>query len=456
MTGATANPAQRTPSLLFRLSASALVVVVLALSLIGLVVDRAFRAAEETALKERLEAGMFAVLSGLEVSSSGRLDWAGAPAESLLTQPQSGLYAGVRTAADQWLSPSTLGVEIALSSLPLERGEERFSVPGDDADWFVYRRGLGWEVLDDGIVDLVVWVAEDRSRIASSVASFRRDLWRWLALAAAVLVIAQFVLLWQPLLVLRRVAGEVRRVESGQQDRLSGVYPRELTPLTENLNALLMTERANAEQYSRALGDLAHALKTPLAVLNSQADAGQSLDAEEIRETVAQMQARIRAELDRAARSGRRTMLAPIAPAPVVERIVRSLVKLYPAVRFDVDVPSELRASIVERDLYELLGNLLENAAKYGGGRVRVSCRNASHGGRRPGLLIRVEDDGKGLSPEIFQRMLQRGVRGDERADGHGLGLAIVQRLAESYHGRIEAARSALGGLSVEVELRPE
>jgi len=447
--------AERTPSLLVRLSVSALAVVLLALSLIGLAVDRAFRAAEETALRERLEAGMFAVLSGLEVGGDARLDWAGAPAESLLTQPQSGLYAGVSTTGDRWLSPSTVGVDPRIRAQGLARGEERFDAAEDDAAWSVYRRGLGWELADGRIVDLDVWVAEDRERMDLSIASFRRDLWRWLALAAVVLVVAQLLLLWQPLLVLRRVASEVGRVEHGEQDRLSGTYPRELTPLTENLNALLTTERANAEQYSQALGDLAHSLKTPLAVLTSQIDAGDRPGPEEIRETVAQMQARIRAELDRAARSGRRTMLAPIAPRPIADKIVRSLRKLYPEVSFETDVPEGLEASVAERDLYELFGNLLENAAKYGGGRVQLTCRRAATAGRRSGLRIVVEDNGGGLDAEAFEQMLQRGVRGDERADGHGLGLAIVQRLVESYHGRIVAGVASLGGLRIEIELRP-
>jgi len=446
----------RTPSLLVRLSLSALLVVLLALGLIGLAVDRAFRAAEETALRERLEAGMFAVLSGLEVDPDGSLSWTGAPAESLLTQPQSGLYAGVGTAGDRWLSPSTVGTDVRVAERDIARGAERFAVAAAGQAWSIYRRGLGWETADGSIVDLSVWVAEDRARMAQSIASFRRDLWRWLALAAAVLVVAQMLLLWQPLLVLRRVAGEVRAIERGDRERLEGTYPRELSPLTHNLNALLKTERANAEQYGQALGDLAHSLKTPLAVLNSQIDAGERPGPEELRETVAQMRSRIRAELDRAARSGRRTMLAPIDVAPIAERVGCSLAKLYPRVRFDAEVPNGLRASVAERDLYELLGNLLENAAKYGGGRVRLECGHAASAGRRPGLRVAVDDDGSGLAPEAFERMLQRGVRGDERAEGDGLGLAIVQRLVDSYHGTVAARRSPLGGLRVDVELRPE
>ncbi|MGM0659502.1 MAG: ATP-binding protein [Pseudomonadota bacterium] len=447
--------ARKPPSLLLRLSLSALAVVLLALGLIGLSVDRAFRASEESALRERLESAAFAVLAGLEVDAAGSVGWAGAPAESLLTQPESGLYAGVYTDKDQWVSPSTVGVDIPLEETPVARGAERFRTADAEYPWYVYRLGLGWETESGEIVDLAVWAAEDGDRLEQAMATFRGDLWRWLALAAVVLLIAQFVLLFQPLQILRRVAGEVGEIETGQRERLSGRYPRELTPLTENLNALLATERANAEQYSRALGDLAHSLKTPLAVLNSQLDADERIGKTELRETVAQMQARIRAELDRAARSGRRTMLPRLAVAPLVERVVRSLRKLYPDVRFEAGVEPSLRANVAERDLMEILGNLLENAAKYGRSQVRVAVEAHSSSGRRSGLRITVDDDGPGLEEARFAEMLKRGMRGDQIAEGQGLGLSIVQRIVESYHGRIVSGPSPLGGLRVEVELKP-
>lgn len=448
------NP-RKPPSLLLRLSLSALLVVLLAMALIGLSVDRAYRASEQTALRERLESAVFAVLAGLEVDSGGILDWEGAPADSRLTQPQSGLYAGVHAADDAWYSPSTIGTEIPVAARAMPRGGERFETPEGSLPWYVYRIGLGWETTDGEIIDLSVWAAEEPTRIAESMASFRRDLWRWLGLAAGVLLVAQLVLLFQPLQILRRVAGEVRDIEGGMREQISGRYPRELAPLTENLNALLKTERANVEQYHRALGDLAHSLKTPLAVVNSQLDSGERPSVAELRETIGQMQARIRSELDRAARSGRRTMLPPLPLAPAAERVVRTLRKLYPEVNFEAVVSPLLAANVAERDLLEVLGNLLENAAKYGRHRVRVSIDAHSSSARRSGLRLRVDDDGPGLDPDAFAAMLQRGVRGDERAEGQGLGLSIVQRIVDSYHGSMRPGASPLGGLRVEVTLNP-
>src|SRR6056297_3292276 len=150
------NP-RKPPSLLVRLSFSALLVVLLAMALIGLSVDRAYRAAEQTALRERLESAVFAVLAGLEVDSSGQLAWEGAPADSRLTQPQSGLYAGVFSAEASWFSPSSIGIEIPVSRRGVPRGGERFETPAAELPWYVYRIGLGWETADGGIVDLSVW-----------------------------------------------------------------------------------------------------------------------------------------------------------------------------------------------------------------------------------------------------------------------------------------------------------
>lgn len=446
---------RKPPSLLLRLSLSALLAVLLAMVLIGLSVERAYRAAEQTALRERLESAVFAVLAGLEVEPGGRLVWEGAPADSRLTQPQSGLYAGVYSAEDSWYSPSSIGIRIPIAARVTARGGERFETPEGDLPWYVYQIGLGWETAEGDIVDLSVWAAEDPARIEQSLASFRGDLWRWLGLASLVLLAAQLVLLLQPLQILRRVAFEIRDIESGRREQISGRYPRELTPLTENLNALLKTERANVEQYHRALGDLAHSLKTPLAVINSELESGGQPSVAALRETIAQMQGRIRVELDRAARSGRRTMLPPLPVAPVVERVTRSLRKLYPETNFETRVSPSITANVAERDLLEVLGNLMENSAKYGRGQVSVSLEAHSSSARRSGLRLRVDDDGPGLAAETFSAMLQRGVRGDQRAEGQGLGLSIVQRIVESYHGSIRQTDSPLGGLQVEVTLNP-
>ena len=446
------------PSLLFRLAVSAVIVLTLSLGLIGLVVDQAFRAAERTALQERLDSNLFIVLAGLEVDASGTVQWTGNLGQSLLAQPGSGIYAGAFTEQTSWLSPSTINVPVdRLMDLPdLSRGAQSTIEPSQDDDFFVYQMGFGWETEAGQIIDLNVWAAEDRMRMEQTAAAFRGDLWRWLLLAGCVMLLAQLAMMALPIRVLRKVANEVRAVESGAQQRLSGQYPRELKPLTDNLNALMQTERANTEQYQSALGDLAHSLKTPLAVINAQLDDIDRNDAFIIRQTVNQMQHRIRHELDRAARSGRRTMLPMLEVRPVALRMIESLQKLYPDHAFRLECPQGLSANVAERDLIELIGNLLENAAKYSNGAAILHLQSASAGPRRNGLCLIVDDDGPGLVPSEFERMLQRGIRGDQRSEGQGLGLAIVERIVSSYQGTIVAKDSPLGGLRVIAELHPE
>ena len=446
------------PSLLLRLAATAVMVITLSLGLIGFAVDQAFRAAERTSLQERLDSNLFILLAGLEVGSDGSVVWNGNLGESLLAQPASGLYAGAFTSQSAWLSPSTLNVSIdrLTERDSLARGEELKIEPDQDDDYFIYQRGFGWETETGEVVELNVWAAEDRIRTEQTAAAFRGDLWRWLVIAGGVMLIAQLVMLSFPIHVLRKVAHEVRSIESGNRERLSGQYPRELKPLTDNLNALMQTERANTEQYQSALGDLAHSLKTPLAVINTQLDDLDAQSADPIRQTVTEMQRRIRHELDRAARSGRRTMLPLLQVRSVVQRVIESLQKLYPDHAFRLECPQDLSANIAERDLIELVGNLFENAAKYSNGESSLTIKPAPAGPRRMGLDLIFDDDGPGISKDAFENLLQRGIRGDERAEGQGLGLAIVDRIIASYQGSIDAETSPLGGLRLVVTLRPE
>ena len=149
-------------------------------------------------------------------------------------------------------------------------------------------------------------------------------------------------------------------------------------------------------------------------------------------------------------------MLPVLEIKPIALRMMDSLQKLYPDQSFELECTEPLSANVAERDVIEIIGNLLENAAKYSAGVCVLRLQPAPAGPRRNGLRIIVDDDGPGLAQSEFERMLQRGMRGDQRAEGQGLGLAIVQRIVSSYQGSIEADRSPLGGLRVVVVLQPE
>ena len=285
---------------------------------------------------------------------------------------------------------------------------------------------------------------------------YRHTLWGWLGAGTVLLLAVQWTTLRWGLRPLRLVADEVRRLEQGEQQHIEGNYPTELKALTDNLNTLLSHERAQQKRYRDALADLAHSLKTPLAlvrgVLNRpqpQADVARSLE-----EQVERMDRIVGYHLQRASASARSRLLAPQPLRPAVERVSRALQKVYAdkAIAFDVDVAAELRFRGDEGDLLELLGNVLDNACKWCRAHVRVSAKLSSET-RTDQLTLTIEDDGPGIDEADAQRVLQRGTRVDQTVPGHGIGLAVTRDIIDAYEGRIVIARSALGGAAVTLVL---
>ncbi len=447
----------RAPSLLLRLLLGASIALAIALGLIGLAVDRGYRGAAESALEERLDSLVFLLLSTIDLDPEGRPEIADSLAEPRLDRPGSGLHAGALTDTGSWTSPSLMGVISPPPVHPLARGERAFHGPDKGGDWHQLAFGLGWEQPDGRIIDLTIWAAEDPARYLATVESFRTDLWRWLLLAALLVILAQVIILIMLLRPLRRVAAEVADIEAGRRGALVGRYPLELQPLTANLNALLATERDNATHYREALSDLAHALKTPLAVMRARLDSDRKAAPEGFDEALDDMTLLLKRQLERASRSTRRTLNQPVAIVPLLERLASSLNRLYADDGVSVTVAGDpaLVARVDARDLMELCGNLMDNAAKYGSGQVRVQVDPGVPGSRQYGVVISVEDNGPGIEPARFGELLQRGVRGDERREGQGLGLAIASELVEAYGGQLDLAASELGGAAIRVSFPP-
>lgn len=446
---------QPAPSLLFRLLLGAGVALVLALALVGIAIDRAYQGAAEAAMKERLESVVYLILTAIELDGQGRPVMTDELAEPRLNQPGSSLHGGAMTPFGSWESPSLYGVEPQPNARVIERGRELFRGPEADGNWHVFAIGLGWEQPDGEIVDLTIWAAEDPNYLHLAISGFRADLGRWLGLAAVLIIAAQAVILLMLLRPLRQVAGEVREIESGRREGLAGRYPRELRPLTENLNALLQSERENARRYREALSDLAHALKTPVAVLRARLESQPTPEPGELAQSLAEMERLIRRQLERAARSTRQTIIRPVAVAPVLGRLADSLMRLHADrdLKIEIDADDDLIARVDERDLWELCGNLMENAAKYGRGRMRVRAEPGPAGPGAHRLALVVEDNGRGMDADQFAMLSQRGRRGDELGEGQGLGLGICRELAEAWGGRLELERSPLGGAAIRVIL---
>jgi len=256
------------------------------------------------------------------------------------------------------------------------------------------------------------------------------------------------VLLTWGLEPLRRVANEIRRIEHGDQAEVEGRYPAELGALTGNLNTLIRQERSRQTRYREALSYLAHSLKTPLAVLRTALGEPARLP-EAVGEQVARMDDIVQHQLARAAAGGSSRFVPYLAIEPVVQRIRDSLAKVYAekAIAITLDLAPELAWRIDEGDAFELLGNVMDNAAKWAKRRVAVRARR-----EHDTLRIAVDDDGPGFSDTESVRRLH--VRGDERVPGHGVGLAVVDDLVASHGGELTLGRSDLGGARVEIVLR--
>ncbi|MFC5497704.1 ATP-binding protein [Caenimonas terrae] len=415
----------------------------------GLAVQRAHADSVRVSHFAQLQGTVYLLLAAAELDADGALQMPSAFAEPRLSLPGSGLYASIYSTArnEQWQSPSALG-----ANLPFQReaavGQWRYDTldrPG--AGFLAATYGVRWATQQQREAPLVLSVLQDKSESDREIAAFNRTLWSWLGGAAFLLLFAQTLLLEWALAPLRRVAAEIRRIESGEQSRIEGDYPAELTGLTGNLNALIGQERVRQTRYKEALSFLAHSLKTPLAVLRTGLGEPAALPAM-VAQQVARMDDIVQHQLGRAAASGAARFAPQLLLAPVLARIRDSLNKVYAdkGLEIGVDCPPELGWRIDEGDAFELLGNLMDNAAKWA--RHRVAVRLARDGAR---LSIRVEDDGPGFSD--VESILQLHVRLDERVSGHGVGLAVVNELVASHDGELKLSRGALGGAQVEVLL---
>ncbi|MCW8918313.1 MAG: ATP-binding protein [Gammaproteobacteria bacterium] len=429
--------------------ASALVLTVF-IGLTALALEQAFEQSARSAMRERLFAQLYLVMAAAEVSDSGMLMMPGHLAEARLELPGSGLYARISKPSGEvrWHSPSALGLE--LPPHPANAGEhESFSrLSINDGDYFLAALGVEWETID-GNVPLNFSVMEDSASFTQQMSRYRRTLWGWLGAMALLSLLALLGALAWGLRPLRTVAAEVSAIESGTQQRLERNYPRELQRLTDNINTLLRHERAQQERYKNALGDLAHSLKTPLAVLHGLTE-GQSEHSRSLREQIARMDNIVQYRLQRAATAGRRALAPPLALRPTLERLLASLRKVYRDKGVEVELA--LQPGVVfhgdEGDLMELLGNLLDNAFKWSAGTVRISAQ-----GGRDGLRLTVEDDGPGIDEAHAAAVLQRGVRLDEETPGHGIGLPIVREIVAAYGGRLVITRAELGGAALHLHL---
>ena len=451
--------ASRPLSLSLRLLLAATVALAAFLGVTGLVLDNAFRDSARQAQRDRLQGNIYALLSAATLDGE-QLILPDVLPEPRFSRPESGLYMFIRGDDFEWNSPSALGIRPTLSvdTLP---GQTLFeaSVPSSTGTLTILSLGSAWERNEGDPVWFTFHAAEDQTALEAQVSSFRRSLWGWLGGAALLLLVVQWLVLRWSLRPLRELGEDIRAVEAGTRDQLGGRYPAELQQVAGNLNAFIRSERSQLERYRNSLADLAHSLKTPLAVLRSGISSSESPDRKLLDDQVDRMDEIVAYQLRRAGTSGRRVMVQPVAVQPKAKSVLEALGKVFS----DKSVDWTLEASDQDRfygdsgDLLELLGNLCENAFKWCRSQVRVRVASESDAAlRQPGLRLAVEDDGPGIADEQVDEVLARGKRADEEVPGHGIGLAVVKDIVEAYGGTIAMERSSLGGARVALHFPPQ
>jgi two-component system sensor histidine kinase PhoQ len=268
---------------------------------------------------------------------------------------------------------------------------------------------------------------------------------------AVLLLITQAVILRWGLSPLRKVGKELSLIESGEQQQIKEEYPQEIERLTDNINILLQQERDQKTRYRNALGDLAHSLKTPLAVLQSGLSGSTSTKQDDsMQEQIARMNSIVEYQLQRAATAGAASIGKSVDVRSVAERLLNSLTKVHQDKNIKVTIYIDENTIFKgdEGDLMEVLGNLLENAFKWAERQVIISAQRITDR-----LQITVSDDGPGIPPDKLDDILKRGVRADQTTAGHGIGLSIVQNIVDAYHGSLTIVAAQTGGAEVRIVL---
>ena len=445
----------RRNSLSVRLAAIAGIGSAIALLVAGLVFITLFRQSVERNFDARLDV-LLQTLVGATITEEG-IDAASAAliGEPRFALPQSGWYWQIRnTTGGEVLadSDSLFGDRLALADFPPTDGAVRIAVLKGPAGRSL--RGLERRISPPSGPSLAVLVAGDADAMAVEITQFRFVVFSTLAIFAAILAVGMAGLVRFGLRPLREVRDALKLVELGEKGSLEGEYPEEITPLVNDLNTLLRSNREIVERSRTHVGNLAHALKTPIAVLINEAK-GEDPLAVKMRDQAAIMRDQIHHHLDRARMAAQTNVIGAVTPvAPVIEGILRVMRRVHDGrgITIEDDVPPDLRFRGEKQDLEEIVGNLVDNACKWAKSRVVIKARPDTASGESRLHLI-IDDDGPGLPGESRQRALRRGARLDESKPGSGLGLSIVFELVELYGGTIRLEDAAAGGLSAQIFL---
>jgi two-component system sensor histidine kinase PhoQ len=430
-------------SLSFRLFISTGFILTAFFALVAFVMEQGFRDSTEQALKETLQVHLYSLLAVAEMTGSGKMKMPRSLREPRFSNPSSGLYAAINKTDNTlvWRSASSIGIDLS-PSLLLKPGELVFIK--DNNGRFVLHYSIIWEN-KKGIENYYVFtVAEDESFVIHQVDGFRLTLRTWLFFIGFLLVFIQYFVLRWSLKPLRIIVNDLEEIEGGQKTRLNGQYPVELKGLADNLNALISSERAHLERYRNTLSDLAHSLKTPLAILRGCVESPK-INRETVDEQISRMHDIVEYQLQKAAAKGQKNLTGKVDIVRIINKIILSLNKVYLDKKIDFSFVHNDSVFIYaeEGDVYEIAGNLLDNASKWCQQQVKITLTQLNEAESSEfSLVLDIEDDGQGIAEEKLEEILQRGVRADENIKGHGIGMAVVNELTTLLGGQLVARSS--------------
>jgi signal transduction histidine kinase len=442
-------------SLRLRLIAGGAAAILFALSIAGVGLTILFERHVTRSIVADLEVHLRQLLSGIDVDTDDHLVVSRPPADPRFSDPLSGLYWQVSDDHDELVRSRSLW-DTTLS-VPIDKvapGEvHRHEVSGPAGARLLIAERQVSLTINGKSAPVRAAVAIDLARVSAAGMAFARDLLVALGILGLVLALATSIQVMLGLRPLDRLRQGVADIRSGRSRRLQSAVPTEVLQLVEEVNALLDAQDHDIERSRGRAADLAHGLKTPLAALAADAgrlrERGEAKLAGDIEAVGSAMSRHVDRELARARVRGEsrrgsghatdltaltRSLIAIVSRTPAGERI-----------SFESAIADGTSLPLDRADLAEVLGNLLDNATRHAESRIRISA------GRGPnGISVVVEDDGKGIAPEVRTAALARGIRLDQRGEGAGLGLAIVQDVLEAYGWSLQLDQSELGGLRAE------
>jgi len=426
-------------SLRFRSFAAAILTLIIFIPLTAITLEKAFNNSLSQSMLQQLKVQSLTLISEFEFENKQ----ASMPEQLINDQfnlPDSGLYAFILTEKKMvWKSLSSLNWQQLPKLTPPDIGTEAFIEEfGTTKEYFLYAYTAEFENANT-YQAVSFFILQDKAIFNTEKDKFANILFEWLGLIAALLLVLLLVSLNAALLPISRLNQQIKKAERGQLKRVDQQYPPELEKLKSSINHLLDSEELQRSRYKNSLSDLAHSLKTPLAVLSGCAELPP-----EAREPIQQIDLLIKRQLKRAVIGSFAGWEQAVEIRPSVVKLVNAMTKVYADKHLklnfeDVDASTRFQGDIT--DLMELLGNLLDNACKAAQKHITIQSSVNTNW-----LNISIGDDGPGIPDNKRQVLLERGIRLDSYTEGQGIGMAVVADLVSAYQGQLEIGTSASGG----------